>query len=65
MSELKPCPFCGGTPSRYDRGGDFTQANIVYGVNCTRCGLRVEATSREKADIKWNARPVEDADETL
>lgn len=52
MSELKPCPFCGGEgekrcwfPNRY------------FFISCKSCGasIRINAT-KEKAIVAWNNR---------
>ena len=46
MSELKPCPFCGGTKICTEKG-----INLNYCDNC----------SAESNVERWNARPIEDA----
>jgi NMD protein affecting ribosome stability and mRNA decay len=46
MSELKPCPFCGGEDIRTEPG-----INLNY---CDKCSA--------EANIEhWNTRPIEDA----
>lgn len=44
MSELKPCPFCGGIPQC---GVDFFESHgkeikLTAVVECTSCGIRKE-----------------------
>ena len=57
MSELKPCPFCGGKVrlSTADRGASFA-------VWCGGCGGTNggEYLSKESAIKHWNRRPLED-----
>lgn len=49
MSELKPCPFCGG--------GNIHEEKKVDLVYCTECGGEFHT------DLggSWNSRPIEDA----
>jgi Lar family restriction alleviation protein len=63
MSELKPCPFCGGE-AEYQQ---FANPKTFYMVKCTACGCRTEGydcsllkTDAENKMIqaeKWNRRP--------
>ena len=57
MSELKPCPFCGGKVrlSTASRGASFA-------VWCGNCGGTAggEYLSEESAIKHWNRRPLED-----
>jgi len=46
MSELKPCPFCGGTNICTEKG-----------INLNYC----DACSAEANIGHWNTRPIEDA----
>ena len=48
MSELKPCPFCGG--DHISLCGD-----IIVNISCYKCGARI---SGEYLDVvnKWNTR---------
>ena len=46
MSEIKPCPFCGGTKICTEKG-----INLNYCDNC----------SAESNVEHWNTRPIEDA----
>jgi hypothetical protein len=52
MSELKPCPFCGGEPERRKILG-------VHHIACKSCG---SASSGDKylpgTEHTWNTRPV-------
>jgi len=51
MSELKPCPFCGGEATVKWNG--FT----VYSVGCFMCGADVQSINcREDAIVAWNTR---------
>jgi len=54
--QIKPCPFCGGTPELIiDQYGCFFQ--------CPSCGGRVERSCNESAAIKfWNNRAEIDND---
>lgn len=68
MSELKPCPFCGGvgrTTDRYDRWVRDT----LYRVECEGCeALAGEFQDRENAELAWNTRtpaPVVQAGEAV
>ena len=52
MSELKPCPFCGGEAK-------FQLFNTTCNIECTRCfiGTRLVAHDDYKQAIKaWNIR---------
>lgn len=46
MTELKPCPFCGGNDIRPSQ--DFDEC-----VVCERCGSHIE-------EEMWDSRPIED-----
>jgi uncharacterized coiled-coil protein SlyX len=64
MSELKPCPFCGGEATtriiypigkHYPLHEDDIKSPVVY-VGCRNCGIDIQYTP----DF-WNTRPAEDA----
>ena len=58
MSELLPCPFCGGEATRldghYDFGGEW------FETGCDNVGCKVlpsiKTLSRSSADESWNTR---------
>lgn len=56
MSELKPCPFCGGEVTIWNTG-----FGIVKVIECKKCDLRfvykwsVAGSNHELAEI-WNKR---------
>jgi len=70
MSELKPCPFCGGEASpdgvvNYDKKHtayfeDGTRIMKSYYVNCVCCGAStkglVGSQTKQGAIDKWNTR---------
>jgi len=61
MTDLKPCPFCGGNPiedfEREELGGDKVGQIINWSVYCTKCYAEVfSCQSREDAQEKWNRR---------
>ena len=43
MSELKPCPFCGGIPAVVEDGYK------AIAVHCFNCGADITAESEKKA----------------
>jgi Lar family restriction alleviation protein len=56
MSELKPCPFCGGTNITH-----FTNVTGDYGgheLECNTCGANPceQEHTYEDAKLKWNTR---------
>ena len=54
MSELKPCPFCGGKAARLS---DVSAQRDNYGVLCMCCTARIWSYySQERADEQWNRR---------
>jgi hypothetical protein len=56
MSELKPCPFCGGDSVTLQSLGGHTRAG------CVDCGAEVTRPMGlyRNAMIEWNTRPIED-----
>ena len=68
MSDLKPCPFCGGDVQLYNIDDDGLGGfSYYYEVVCRHCGLSnksiyADRDRVENAAIKhWNTRPIEDA----
>ena len=63
MTELKPCPFCGGEARIYMNDSDLD--NILYYCICTNdngCGvlpITLDHYSKEEAAAAWNTRHVE------
>lgn len=57
MTELKPCPFCGGKPEKMTSGDGFTS------IGCLRCnpffGVMIQSTNEFDAVTTWNTRDVE------
>lgn len=51
MSDLKPCPFCGGRNQRVKSSGRWG-----YFVSCACCAVGPSAQSREDAIAAWNTR---------
>lgn len=65
MSELKPCPFCGGTKLKKEivtlKGG-----RKLYFFGCARCGGNVayyEDSLFDRVFETWNAREGEDEED--
>ena len=53
MTELKPCPFCGGNAL----SGDTSKHYNEYLVWCTRCGAETDVQdTRAEAISAWNRR---------
>lgn len=57
MTELKPCPFCGGRDIDPDNWADGPCGAMHGGHACVTCGA---APGKIGTDV-WNTRPVEDA----
>lgn len=51
MSELKPCPFCGGSEQRVKSSGRWG-----WFVSCSCAAVGPSAGSRDEAIIAWNCR---------
>lgn len=49
MSELLPCPFCGGKPISYEYMG----GHIII---CRSCGINLTCSRGENFVKKWNTR---------
>ena len=58
MSELKPCPFCGGQAILIGRELYFSQTNKKsYHIECSKCLVRtVEVMGKESVVKAWNWR---------
>lgn len=72
MTELKPCPFCGGKAERRDdlvvmpiigSNGAYISAEVVgggYWIECMQCGVSTKwfDPERDAADVDdaWNRR---------
>lgn len=58
MTELKPCPFCGGEAGLFH--GDSTDGYIkgtgYVEAFCGCCGARIREFKRDEAVSKWNKR---------
>ena len=53
MSNLKPCPFCGGD-AEIERLGDRRQSTVY---SCTQCGCMLETSEEFNHGSVWNTRP--------
>lgn len=61
--ELKPCPFCGGTPMWHIKGNLYVGRRTLV-VKCSRCGAEQRTAAlkfstewlMQKAKEKWNNR---------
>lgn len=72
MSELKPCPFCGGEPV-FHEASQISETWFVASVNCRSCCAQVVSRgmetktaemANESAIAAWNKRVI-DRDELL
>lgn len=53
MTELKLCPFCGGT-------ANIAKGRIEFWTYCPHCGAQTELYETEQETIKaWNTRQIE------
>lgn len=58
MTELKPCPFCGGEASVLELNG-FSMSR--YFVSCDTCSASGDHRETEEAAIEaWNRRVTDD-----
>ena len=56
MTELKPCPFCGGPAFAWGSQLGLT-GKLWYVVFCLECGIRTHwYQSKQTAIKKWNRR---------
>lgn len=58
MTDLKPCPFCGGK-AQFARGFDHGEIGAIRWVSCTRCGAMTLSKlykTEEEAAVAWNTR---------
>jgi Lar family restriction alleviation protein len=54
VSELKPCPFCGGEAVRTPQ---FCMGYMGDGVKCKRCGIQTAPLQTDaEAIAAWNRR---------
>lgn len=61
MSELKPCPFCGGQCKEVMRFFSDDGKFLGYGVICAICGaLGPSGQTASEAIATWTRRPLED-----
>lgn len=58
MSDLKPCPFCGGEAKVERSLRSFTPElwETYDYAKCKKCGARVEGADEAEAIEAWNAR---------
>lgn len=66
MTELKPCPFCGGRARLFRIGHQNGTAFDDWGIECVSCGampwafsvyqFEDQAEIHEKCAAKWNRR---------
>lgn len=60
MTELKPCPFCGGEATYFEERIFIMNNAFIQGVKCKKCGGAYMDADKEKCpnDVfeKWNRR---------
>lgn len=54
MSEIKPCPFCGG--ESFENATDPKSWNECVQYGCPDCGATVEGYTEEECVVEWNTR---------
>ena len=64
MSELKPCPFCGGEARVIFEEEDLPD-NSFHNVYCTNCGAQIWVTSKTVAIQKWDTRAETEAEKKI
>lgn len=64
MDKLKPCPFCGGGETRFDKNENWTgQRMLTHSVtlrhfcNQERSGIQFTRKTEELCTEAWNKRP--------
>jgi len=65
MTELKPCPFCGGTDrvrSVAYAGTSFEPEDPRWHVGCTACDAGVDGLTKSESIAIWNTRTFTKAD---
>lgn len=67
MTELKPCPFCGGEDLEIDHAPTYDVRHPdVYEVHCVECGGRGgEGWTEAEAIAAWNTRAEMGYEDTL
>ena len=67
MSELLPCPFCGGEDVEIDHASTYDVHHPdVYEVHCPDCGGRSgEGWTEDEAIAAWNTRAERTCHETM
>lgn len=66
--EVKPCPFCGGTPSIEYHPGQFGYYHSTARIECERCNASIEKGVPGKTEEeayrfmagRWNRRATDD-----
>ena len=53
MSELKPCPFCGGEAILES---NKLRYGTIYSAYCQKCGAEITGFSEHEAVAAWNRR---------
>ena len=54
MSELKPCPFCGGEAELHEYDNQFSE--VVYIISCSKCNCKMELNHNSRLVDIWNTR---------
>lgn len=54
MSELKPCPFCGGEAELHEYDNQFSE--VVYIISCSKCNCKMELNHESRLVYIWNTR---------